>query len=153
MSRVRTHYDEDFYAWTQAQAALLRQAKASDLDWENLAEEIESVGISQRNKVQSHCRRLLQHLLKWRYQPTQRSRSWRRTIITQRLDIATEVGDRGTLRQQLPLLLQAAYPGARRLAETETGLPLATFPATCPWTPAQVLDEDFWPEGDPSDGR
>jgi Domain of unknown function DUF29 len=56
--------------------------------------------------------------------------------------------DSPTLRQQLPAILAEAYPRARRQAHEQTGLPLVTFPETCPWTLAQVLDEDCWPEGD-----
>lgn len=151
MRSQRTHYGEDFYAWTQAQAALLRKRKVSDLDWENLAEEIESLGNRQRKEVRSRLRRLVQHLLKWHYQPTRRTPSWRRTIRTQRLEITDEVEGSGSLHAQLPTLLQQAYPGARRLAADDTGFPLATFPESCPWTLEQILDEDFWPESDEPD--
>ena len=146
MSTGTSLYDTDFYAWTTQQAALLRNGKVQELDLANLAEEIESLGNRQRKEVRSRLRRLVMHLLKWRYQPTHRSRSWRRTIRTQRLEIADDVGDGGTLHQQVPELLKQAYPGARTLATDDTGLPLATFPDVCPWTHKQVLDEDFWPE-------
>lgn len=143
---VPSLYDTDFFTWTQEQAALLRDGKFDALDLANLIEEIESLGITQRNKVHSHFRRLLQHLLKWQYQPLRRSPSWRRTIITQRAEIAQEIGTRGTLFHQRTQLMEEAYPMARRLAETDTGLPLATFPDTCPWPVDQVLDDDFLPD-------
>jgi hypothetical protein len=146
MSPGPSLYDTDFYAWTVEQAALLRDGKVQALDLANLAEEIESLGKSQSDAVWSHFQVLLRHLLKWRYQPTHRSRSWRRTILTQRLALARKMGTQGTLYAQRGSLLDDAYPGARRLAVVETGLPLTLFPETCPWTPEQVLDEDFWPE-------
>lgn len=139
-------YDKDFYAWTIEQAALLRGGKWHALDVANLIEEIESLGNRQRKEIRSRLRRLVMHLLKWRYQPTHRTPSWRRTIRTQRLEIDDELGDSPSLRPQVPALLQRAYPGARTLAADETGLPLATFPEVCPWAHEQVLDEDFWPE-------
>jgi hypothetical protein len=148
---LASFYATDFFTWTQQQAAMLRDGKFDALDLANLAEEIESLGIAQRNKVHSHFRRLLQHLLKWQYQPLRRSPSWRRTIITQRLEIAKEIGTRGALFHQRALLMHDAYPGARRLTETDTGLPLMTFPEACPWTVDQVLDEDFWPDAPPKE--
>ena len=62
-------YDIDFYAWTQEQAAVLRAKESKTLDWDNLAEEIESLGRSERLAIESHLQNLLTHLLKWRYDP------------------------------------------------------------------------------------
>jgi hypothetical protein len=146
MSTGTSLYDKDSHAWTIEQAALLRGGKWHALDVANLIEEIESLGTSQRKEVRSRLRRLVMHLLKWRYQPTRRTPSWRRTIRTQRLEIDDALSDSPSLRPQVPALLQRAYPGACTLAADETGLPLATFPEACPWTVEQVLDEDFWPE-------
>ena len=62
-------YDTDFFAWTQQQAAALAAGKASDLDWANLAEEIESLGKHDRREIRNRLRVLVRHLLKWEYQP------------------------------------------------------------------------------------
>jgi Domain of unknown function DUF29 len=142
-------YDTDFYTWTQAQAAALRAKDVAALDLEHLAEEIEALGNEQRHAVRSHLRVLLWHGLKWAYQPDHRTPSWRTSILNVRAEIADRLEDEPSLRPLVPALLASAYPRARRLAADETGLPLATFPETCPWTIAQVLDEDFWPEGRP----
>jgi hypothetical protein len=56
------------------------------------------------------------------------------------------LNDSPSLRAQLPEALAWAYPRARRQAHEQTGLPLATFPASCPWSPGQLQDEDFFPE-------
>jgi hypothetical protein len=142
-------YDTDVYAWTQAQAAALRAKDWAALDLDHLAEEIERVGIADEHAITHQLQRLLRHLLKWREHPTHRTPSWRRSIrqardaITDRLERSPSLRDYPA--QRLPL----AYRRARRDAVDETGLPLATFPATCPWTVAQVLDEDFWPEAHP----
>jgi hypothetical protein len=139
-------YDTDFYGWTQAQAAALRAKDWAALDLDHVAEEIEALGNEQRHAVRSHLRVLLWHLLKWAYQPDHRSRSWLISIANARAEIADRLEDYPSLRPHVPALLAAAYPRARRLAAAEMGLPLATFPETCPWPLAQVLDEDFWPE-------
>jgi hypothetical protein len=142
-------YDTDFYAWTQTQAAALRAKDVAALDLENLAEEIDSLGINTEHAITRQLQRLLLHLLKWRYQPTHRTPSWRRSIRQARDSIADRLDRSHSLRdyplQRLPL----AYRRARRDAADDAGLSSATFPETWPWSVAQVLDEDFWPEATP----
>ena len=143
-------YDHDFYTWTQTTAALVRAGKWRSLDYESLAEEIESLGISQQHALQSHLRQLVMHLLKWQYQPSRRQlgHSWESTITLARDEIALMLERNPGLQQQMPAYLAKRYGAARRLARVETGLPLTTFPATCPWTLEQVLNDDFFPEAD-----
>jgi hypothetical protein len=138
-------YETDFYAWTQEQAAALRDGKWDTLDRANLAEEIESLGRSERYAIESHLQNLLTHLLKWRYDPaTEPRRGWRITIRNARLDIAKRA--LGHLQHYPAQYLATAYRHAREDAADETDLPLATFPEACPWPIAQVLAADFWPE-------
>jgi Domain of unknown function DUF29 len=138
-------YDTDFYAWTQAQAAALRDGKWDTLDRANLAEEIESLGRSERFAIESHLQNLLTHLLKWRYDPANGPRrGWRITIRNARLDIAKRT--LGHLQHYPSQYLATAYRHAREDAADETDLPLATFSEACPWPIEQVLDKDFWPE-------
>ena len=141
-------YEEDFYAWTQTTAALIREGKWHDLDREAVAEEIESLGKSDWRELASRIAVLLRHLLKWRYQPErrQRGRSWRSTIWEQRSRLRRLLRQSPSLAPLVPLTLQEEYAEARQRASEETGLPLATFPPACPWTAEQVLDVDFWPE-------
>ena len=143
-------YDQDFYTWTQEQAALLRESALHDLDVTHLAEEIESLGKSDRRALGSHLRNLVLHLLKWHYQPGGRhpSPSWRTSIRNARAESAVLLDDSPSLRREVSGLLARWYPLARQDAADETGLPLVTFSAVCPWTPEQVLDADFWPEGE-----
>jgi hypothetical protein len=118
------------------------------VDLEHVAEEIESLGNEQAHAVESHLRILLAHLLKWRYQPHRRRRSWQLSCLNARDEIDRRLQRNPGLRHQVPQLMAGIYPRARRLASDETGLPRATFPETCPWSVAQALDEDFWPEED-----
>ena len=148
MSTNAALYAQDFYTWTQATAAAIRAGEWQDLDTQMIAEEIESLGISQEHALRTHLKQLLMHLLKWRYQPSRRQQghSWETTIINARTEIAELLERSPGLTPQVEPLLHKAYPTARRLARVRTGLPLTTFPATCPWALEQVLDDDFWPE-------
>jgi Domain of unknown function DUF29 len=143
-------YEQDFYTWTQTTAALIRAGEWQDLDPESVAEEIESLGISQEHALRSYLKQLVMHLLKWQYQPSRRrlGHSWETTIINARSEIAELVERNPGLAPHVEPLLSKAYPTARRLARVQTRLPLATFPEVCSWTLAQVLDDDFFPEGD-----
>jgi hypothetical protein len=148
MSRNGDLYSEDFYTWSLTTAAAIRNGEWQDLDALVIAEEIESLGRSEHHALQSHLRQLVMHLLKWRYQPSRRQqgRSWATTIVNARSEIADLVERSPGLGPHVEPLLHKAYPTARRLAEIQTRLPLTTFPATCPWTLEQVLDDDFFPE-------
>ena len=142
------YYDHDFYQWTQHQAALLRQGALQDLDVANLAEEVESLGKRDRRALGSHLRNLVLHLLKWHYHPEGRAlgHSWASSIRNARAEISALLDDSPSLRREIPRLLRRWYPLARLDAADETHLPVATFPEACPWPPAQILREDFWPE-------
>lgn len=145
-------YEQDFYQWTQEQAALLREGAWQDLDGANLAEEVESLGRSERNALESRLEKLLLHLLKWRYQPDKRVRghSWEDTIREQRRRLSRLLSQNPSLQPTLPAVLADSYLYVRQRAQLQTRLPLATFPEVCPWTAEQVLDGDFWPEGEPT---
>lgn len=138
-------YDTDFYAWAQAQAQALRAKDWAALDIEHLAEEVEDLRKTERKAVRSQLRRLSSHLLKWAYQPAQRSESWQATILDARRVVADWLEEDGSLTREVLDLFAWAYPRARGEAAKDTGLALVTFPEVCPWTLTQCLDEDFWP--------
>ncbi len=152
MGDVSTLYEQDLVAWAEAQAAALRAAARAKLntplalDWDNLAEEIEDLARAQRRELRSRLFRLLTHLLKWRFQPSKRTRSWRSTIAEQRAEIAALLADSPSLRRELDVALERAYAMARRQAAEETGLSLATFPENCPFGLEEVLDPDRLPD-------
>lgn len=139
-------YDSDFYAWANEQAALLRAGQLSAADIENIAEEIESMGRSEKRELVNRLTVLLMHLLKWQYQPLLQGPSWRTTIRIQRADIADHLDDNPSLKSQIPETITRAYRKARMEAAAETGLPEATFPAAVPWPFERIMDAEFWPE-------
>jgi len=140
-----TLYETDFYGWIQRQAQTLRAGNLAALDVENLIEEIESMGRSEKRELESRLEVLLMHLLKWQYQPERRGKSWQLTIEGQRDRLAGHLRENPSLQDKLPACVQEAYRHAKREAIKETGLPAATFPSECPWTFEQAMDENFWP--------
>jgi hypothetical protein len=85
------------------------------------------------------------HLLKWRYQPSDLSRSWRSTIRTQRRELRRLLQQNPSLQPLVASVIADGYADTRLEASDATDLPLATFPQTCPWTSEQVLATGFWP--------
>lgn len=139
-------YERDFYAWTQEQANLLREHQFAKLDIDNLIEELESMGRSERRQLTSRLEVLLVHLLKWQYQPERQSRSWELSILEQRRRIAKLLRASPSLHPDLPELLAEAYDDARFSAMRETGLPQSAFPAACPYPLERVLEAEWLPE-------
>ena len=146
MNQNTTLYDTDLHAWALDQAQALRAGHVEALDLEHLAEELESMGASERAELTSRMTELLLHLLKWRCQPERRGASWEVSIIKQRNAIADLLDASPSLRPRLPDVLAKTWPRARRLAVAETRLPAETFPDTCPFALADVLDAEHWPE-------
>jgi len=138
-------YDEDFAAWTAVTARLLRARRLAEIDLEHLAEEIEDMGKSQGRELHSRFRVLLVHLLKWQRQPQKRSRSWRSTIDTQRVELRDLLRQSPSLRRRLPASLPEVYRDAVRAAGIETGLAARSFPRECPFQLEHLLDQDFLP--------
>jgi hypothetical protein len=138
-----TLYRTDFHAWLGEQAKLLRAGDVAGLDLENLAEEIEASGGSQRRELRSRLRVLILHLLKWQVQAEHRHRSWKSTIDSQRDEIDDLLDQNPSLGQTVPDTIRLVYPKAIRKALEETGLIDDPFPSECPFAAEQVLDHAF----------
>ena len=134
-------YDQDFLAWTRDQADALRRRSANELDWENLLEEVESLGKQQRSELRSHLIILLVHLLKWRLQPERRGRSWELTIAEQRRETERLVAENPSLRPEIDDLVESAYGIARLRAARQTRLSIRTFPDENPFDWQGILSE------------
>lgn len=103
-----------------------------------------------RRALAAHLENLLVHLLKWRYQPARRQsgHSWADSIREARTQLAAGLSAAYAASPPFQASVVRRYRAARREASRQTGLPLATFPEACPWTVAQLLDNDFFPEPD-----
>lgn len=121
----------DVYKWATEQAALLRAGKFDQIDIENVADEIESVGKSEFRSLTSHIEIILTHLLKWDHQPQRRSRSWLLSIDEHRQRVCDDLADSPSLDGRVEDAVVRAYRLARRAAARQTRLPLATFPEEC----------------------
>ncbi len=142
---MNTCYESDFYLWTQQQAGLLRQGLIATVDIENIAEEIESMGKSDRRAIGSFLENILMHLLKWQYQPERRGTSWIESIGNGRSTVDRLLEDSPSLTPQLFTMITVEYRRAPKEAARETGLPLTTFPDQCPFTVEQITG-DYWPD-------
>ena len=141
-----TRYESDFYAWANEQAALLRAGRLDAVDIEHIAEEIESMGKTEKRELISRLAVLLTHLLKWRFQPALRGKSWRSTVKVQRRDLARHLVDNPSLKSQVADAVIEAYGNAVITAAGETDFDEETFPASCPWSLKEIMDDAFWPE-------
>jgi hypothetical protein len=137
-------YATDFAAWSEAQAAALRRRASNEIDWENVAEEIEGLSRSDRREIRSRLAILCEHLLKWRFQPEARSPSWKSSIRESRDKIADLIEESPSLADCPAAYFAGAYARGRKAAADETGV--VDLPEICPWTIGQVLDSEFWPD-------
>lgn len=133
-------YEGDFVAWLEDQARHARRGEFDSLDLENIAEELEGMARSDRREIRNRLIVLLLHLLEWKFQARRRTRGWQATIAEQRQRIAVVIEDSPSLETYPNSILERCYADARSRAAVETGLPVGTFPAHCPFTTQQVLN-------------
>jgi hypothetical protein len=153
MTDLKTLYQSDYEAWAKRHVELLRARRFTEMDIEHLLDELSDMSKSERRELESRLLILIAHLLKWEYQYPVLSeqwrefdgRSWRATIVEQRKQLAVLLRQSPGLKSVLDETISIAYPDAVDLASKETRLPAATFPAHCPYSAEQVLEDDFYP--------
>ena len=144
-------YEDDFYAWTQYQAEVLRSLHVSDnrFDREHVVEEIEDLGKSERDAVRSQIRRIIEHLLKLANSPADPPRfDWMETIDDARQTIADKISP--TLRRDAEAVLDKLFAeakrraarGLRRYGEADAA---DALPQTCPYSLDEICQEDWYP--------
>ena len=139
-------YEQDFHNWSEKQASLLKERRFAELDLPNLIEEIEDMGSEKRRALQSSYRVLLVHLLKWRHQPELRSRSWTSTIVRERGNVEDLEDENPSLAARAGAFVVKSYKRAVREAAAETGMPISAFPEACPFTLAELRDDEYLPD-------
>jgi hypothetical protein len=151
-----TRYDEDFFLWTRDQARRLRSIAAAgsnvELDWDHLAEEIESVGNSERREIRSRLETVIEHLLKLQHSPALEPRNgWIDTVRRERRRIELVLEDSPSLRRELPELVRKAYEGgvldavAALERHGESGAALVAKGSSDDMIIERVLDAEFIP--------
>jgi Domain of unknown function DUF29 len=154
-TRLEQLYEEDFYAWTKDQAKALARLKASRpneaVDWDHLVEEVRDLGKSERDTVRMQLARIIEHALKLQHSPAAEPRAnWEDMIDDARAVIGFKITR--TLRRDVTATLPRIYglargEAARALERHDEPAAAAALPETCPWTLAQLLDPDWWPDG------
>jgi hypothetical protein len=143
--KTLTSIDDDFALWAAEQSALLRAEKFDRVDIENVAEELESLGRGDKYQIDHRMEVLLAHLLKWHFQPEERSNSWKATIFEQRYRISRLIEESPSLRGRPGETFAGSFVIGRYEAIKETRLAETVFPEACPYTIEQILDPDFLP--------
>ncbi|HLO87523.1 MAG TPA: DUF29 domain-containing protein [Nostocaceae cyanobacterium] len=144
----KTLYEQDFYLWIQTTVKLLRERKLEQLDIENLIEEIDSMGRSEKKELKTRLIVLIEHLLKlqyWTEEKDDNARGWRNTVVEQRRQIAYTLEDSPSLKSVLNDVFLDCYTDARNDTLRKYQLPSELFPEQSPFSLAQVLDADFIP--------
>ena len=139
-------YERDFCLWVEEQARLLKEGRLEQLDIANLVEEIEDLGIGEKKDVESNLVVVLKHLLKYRFQPRGRSRSWLSSIAEHRRRLRRDLATSPSLRPYAREHFEECYQDGRRQALIETGLAPDELPPAAPWSLEQALDPDFVPD-------
>ncbi|MBM3222900.1 MAG: DUF29 domain-containing protein [Candidatus Tectomicrobia bacterium] len=138
-------YEQDFYAWLHAQIQLLKARQFEAIDLDHLIDEIESLAAHEQLLVRHRLAQLLEHLYAWWWNLPERSVRWQSVIALQRDELADILADSPSLREALPDILTEVYAELRKKWLHRD--PHPHIPEVCPWTPGQLLDETFLPEG------
>ena len=139
-------YQKDFYAWTIKNAELLKHGKFNEIDVENIAEEIESMGRREKRQLVSRLSVLLAHLLKWQFQPKKRTRSWTLTIKEQRRQLHSLLKESPSLNGYLKENYKEAYEDAIIIASDQTGILEYDFPDRCSFSFEDALNLEYLPD-------
>lgn len=145
-SQLSQEYEQDFFAWINHNVQLLHEGKISEIDVEHIAEELESMGRSEKRELINRLAVLLSHLLKWQIQPGLRGNSWKYTIKEQRLQISELLEESPSLNHKLEENMNHAYKKGKLIAIKETGVEEDEFPKKCPFTLSHALDDSFYPD-------
>ncbi len=140
--RAALAYEADYAGWLAQQVALLKADRWSEVDKDNLIDEVESLGRSDFKGFVSAIEIVIAHMLKWDHQPEQRSKSWVASIVEHRRRIEDELADSPSYAARLSEAVARAYRTAVPAAARETGLPMKAFPTTCPYSWDEVVGRE-----------
>ena len=142
----QTLYDTDYLQWIQTTVEKLQNHDYTNVDWENLIEEIADMGRSERRSLKSNLIVILVHLLKWQFQPEKRSGSWEGSIIEHRRRVKEALNDSPSLKSYFESVFAECYAQAVKQAKAETGLSVESFLLVCPYQLSEVTNDEFLPQ-------
>ena len=140
----QVNYEQDYYLWTQAMAKALKERDYSSLDWDNLIEEIEDMGRSQKRALESLLMRLTEHLLKLKYWELEKERNkghWESEVVNFRVLLKKRLKESPSLKAQLEDIYQEILPSSKKSLSR-----LFDLPKQIDLNLEQVLDEDWFPD-------
>ena len=150
-------YEHDYYAWVRKQVRALREHRVDEIDWVNVAEEIEDLGKSEKRSIESRIARIIEHFLKLAYAPAHmkslNQRGWELSIREARRQIRRRLSESPSLRRKIREVFPHGYEGGRNAALSALNLPDSALSETSPWTLEQVLGDSFLPDGQTNSGR
>jgi hypothetical protein len=124
-------YERDYYAWLQEQVRALRERRIEDVDWENVAEEIEGLSRSEKRGVRSQMARTIEHFLKLRYAHGMirecNARGWQNSAKSARFELNKLLQESPSLRPRLPEILADAYHAGRLAALRDPDCPMMSY--------------------------
>jgi hypothetical protein len=142
-------YERDYYTWTQEQARALRDHRIEEVDWTNIAEEIEDLGKREKRALRSQLVRLIGHLLKFAYARevmwANSSRGWELSIQGARREAQMYIDENPGLRPHVEQIFRSAYERARLEVMKALRLADSAIPETPPWTLDEIIDDAFLP--------
>jgi hypothetical protein len=138
-------YEKDEVAWLEKSVALIQEGRLAEMDYQHLAEFLQDMAISQKREVKSRLLQLFIHVLKWLYQPGQRTSSWQRSIRDQRRELEL-LFETKTLRTHGEAILEETYQRAILETSEETGLKTSKFPKHNPFSLQQWLSTEILKE-------
>lgn len=141
MIKKEIEYETDFVKWARNQTYYLKNKEFSRLDIDNLIEEIECLGRSEKRTLQSYLEILLMHMLKLKYQRGKHTKSWDLSIKESNRKVQKTLSCNRCLKNDIKEILDDAYYSARLQAARETKLPEETFPEECPWNPTDLFPD------------
>jgi hypothetical protein len=142
----QTLYETDYLQWIETTVEKLQNQDYTNVDWENLIEEIADMGKSERRSLKSNLIVILVHLLKWQFQPEKKNGSWEASILEHRRRVKEALDDSPSLKSYLESVFAECYAQAVKQAKAETNLPVESLPVICPYDLPEVIDDEFLPD-------
>ncbi len=140
----QTGYEEDYYLWIKTMVKRLKERNYSQIDWDNLIEEIEDMGRSQKRAVESLLMGLTEPLLKLKYWESERERNkghWESEVVNFRVLLKKRLQESPSLKAKLEDIYQEILPDSKKSLSR-----LFELPEQINLTLEQILDEDWFPE-------
>lgn len=148
LSQNNSLYEQDYYLWLLQTSKLLQEGKLNQVDINNLIEEIDSMGRSEKKEIKSRLIILIEHLLKlnyWQAEKEYNARGWRNTVVEQRLQINLSFEDSPSLIKVLDESFLDCYNKARISTLQKYQLSRDLFPIQPPFSLEDILDSNYLP--------